>query len=357
MYAARRMAYIMTRALGAAMLALLCSLSLSAQSNEFRVGADISFLPQMEAQKGVVYTDRGVAKSGLQILKDHGYGWVRLRLFNDPKTLPNNLAYTLNAAHVAKSMGFKILLDFHYADDWADPGHQPAPAAWSKLAPKDTAQALFTWTRDVIYTFRKNGVMPEMVQIGNEVSSGMVWPLGKLPENWANFALFLSAGVQGVNAASQGVARPLIMIHIERSGDVAACQWFYDKIAQYKIPYDVIGLSYYPFWHGDLKGLRNTLRFLAHEYRKPIVIVETAVSFTASEEWKGKTPYYPETPAGQKAFLADLVQTVRDTPNGLGGGVFWWEPAADGPIGSRCLFDYEHKALPAMYVFDDEAAK
>jgi arabinogalactan endo-1,4-beta-galactosidase len=146
------------------------------------IGADVSFLRQME-QSGVVFKDGETPKPGLQILRDHGYNWVRLRLFCDPDTLPNNLAYTLATAKDAKARGFKLLLDLHYADDWADPAHQPTPKAWKNLTHAELQAAVFAYTRDTIHAFRAAGVMPEMVQVGNEITNGFLWPDGHLPDH------------------------------------------------------------------------------------------------------------------------------------------------------------------------------
>src|ERR1035438_6557099 len=149
----------------------LCAPCVRAQS--MIVGADVSFLRQMES-RGVVFKDAGVAEPGLQILKNHGYTWIRLRVMVDPISLPNNLGYTIALAKDAKARGFKFLLDFHYSDDWADPGHQLVPRAWAKMSHAELVNATFVYTRDTIKAFRKAGVLPDMVQVGNEVTAGMI---------------------------------------------------------------------------------------------------------------------------------------------------------------------------------------
>jgi arabinogalactan endo-1,4-beta-galactosidase len=326
------------------------------------LGADVSFLPQAEAQ-GTVFHDNGVAGEGLEILGKHGYQWVRLRLFNDPKSLPNDLAYTLAEAKRAKAMGFGLLLDFHYSDDWADPAHQITPVAWQKLNHHQLVDAVYAYTRDTIAKFRDEGVLPNIVQVGNEETSGMLWPDGKLPDNWPNFIELLAAAIRGVNDgsvvkdgsgaknSSGAQRRPLIMLHIDKGGDIEATRWFFSHIVQANIPFDVIGQSYYPWWDGSLTDLRANLAFMAREYRKPIIIVETAYSWRPDNYIKKKGPY-PETPEGQSAFLQALWQTVAETPNGLGRGIFWWEPAVRGPLARRGLFDDDGNSLPALHVFD-----
>ena len=318
------------------------------------LGADVSFLPQAE-QQGTVFRDQGVAHPGLAILKHHGYGWVRLRLFNDPKTLPNNLQYTIDEAKKAKAMGYGLLLDLHYSDDWADPAHESTPVAWQKLKHKQLVEAVFAFTRDTLAAFKQAGVLPNMVQVGNEITSGILWPDGKLPDNWDNFIELLDAGIRGVAAgsAADGTAaqRPLIMLHIDQGGHMEQTKWFFSHIVAAHLPFDVIGQSYYPWWQGSLSDLKTNLDFMARAYRKPIIIVETAYSWRA-DNYMTKPGPYPETPAGQRDFLQALTAVVEATPNHLGRGIFWWEPAVRGPLARRGLFDDDGNALPALNVFD-----
>jgi arabinogalactan endo-1,4-beta-galactosidase len=318
---------------------------------EFIAGADVSFLRQMESS-GVVFKDAGVQRPGLQILKDHGYTWVRLRVMVDPVALPNTLDYTIASAKDAKALGFKVLLDFHYSDDWADPQHQITPRAWSKLAHADLEKAVFAYTRDTIAAFRQQGVMPEMVQVGNEVTSGMMWPDGRLPDHWERFAGLLVAGIRGVDAGSGQSPRPAIMVHIDQGGNQETTKWFLDNLAQYHVPYDVVGQSYYPWWQGSLEDLRHNLAFIFKTYHKDVVVVETAYDWRTGEDFKGKKPPFPQTPEGQRDFLAALNAVVRDTSSSKIKGIFWWEPAAEGAIEKRALFDDQHNALPAIHVFD-----
>lgn len=147
---------------------------------DYAIGADLSFLKQAE-DRGTVFKDESKVRPGLAIFKDHGYNWIRLRLFHSPKTLPNNLEYTIALAKAAREQGFKFLLNYHYSDTWADPGKQFMPAAWKGKSHEELVTAVFEYTRDTIAAFHKAGVPPDMVQIGNEVIHGMLWPDGKLP--------------------------------------------------------------------------------------------------------------------------------------------------------------------------------
>jgi arabinogalactan endo-1,4-beta-galactosidase len=322
---------------------------------DYAAGADLSFLKQAE-DRGTVFKDNGQAKPGLRIFHDHGYNWIRLRLFHTPTRLPNNLDYTIALAKDARKLGFKFLLDYHYSDTWADPGKQTIPKAWEGKSHAELVQAVREYTRDTIAAFRAAGVLPDMVQPGNEITPGMLWPDGKLPANWDNFAELLKAAIEGVKAGCGDAPRPRIMIHIDKGGNKNATKWFFDKLNSYGVPYDVIGQSYYPWWHGSLADLRENLAFMANEYHKDIIVVEAAYNWRPTE-YKNKEAPFPETPEGQKQFLAEVNRIVLETPHGLGKGVFWWEPAVTGGLRSRGYFDDDGNALPVITVFDESAKR
>lgn len=338
---------------------LVCVLSLAvlaprpALAQNYAIGADVSFLAKCE-QDGVVFKENGQPKDVLAILREHHYNWVRLRIFHDPAAapdkLPNDLNYTLALARRAKAIGFRILLDLHYSDSWADPGKQPMPAAWANLNHKQLVKQVFAYTRDTIAAFAQQGLMPDMVQVGNEITNGMLWPDGKLPDHWDQFADLLKAGIRGVKAGSRSGPRPRIMIQIERSGDFDAAVSFFDNLITRHVQFAVIGLSYYPYWHGDLPTMQSNLRKLALRYRRPIIVVETAYNWTPGRA--GKSQDFPETPQGQLAFLRAVDAAVRAIPNGLGQGVFWWEPAAEGGLRGRSFFDNDGNVLPVIAAFD-----
>ncbi len=318
---------------------------------DYAVGADVSFLKWAE-DRGTVFKDNGEPKGGLLILRDHGYNWIRLRLFHTPTRLPNNLEYTLALAQDAKALGFQFLLNYHYSDTWADPGKQIIPKAWEGKSHAELVQAVREYTRDTIAAFREAGVLPEMVQIGNEITPGMLWPDGRLPANWDNFAELLKAGIEGVEMGRADAARPRIMIHIDKGGNKEATKRFFDRLNTYGLAYDVIGQSYYPWWHGSLQDLQENLAFMASEYQKDIVLVEVAYCWRPTE-YRDKEGPFPETPAGQRQFLKEVNRIVLETPNGRGKGIFWWEPAVTGPLRNRGYFDDEGNALPVVTVFDE----
>jgi arabinogalactan endo-1,4-beta-galactosidase len=326
----------------------------AALAQEYAIGADISFLAKCE-QDGVVFKENGQPKDVLAILLEHHYNWVRLRIFHDPAAapdkLPNDLTYTLALARRAKAMGFRILLDLHYSDSWADPGKQPMPAAWSTLNHKQLVKQVFAYTRDTIAAFAQQGLTPNMVQVGNEITNGILWPDGKLPDNWGQFADLLRAGIRGVEAGSRHGPTPRIVIHIDRSGDYDAAISFLDNLIAHHVHFDVIGLSYYPYWHGDLPTMQSNLDKLALRYHRPIIVVETAYNWTPGRA-TGKSRDFPETPQGQLDFLRAVNAAVRAASNGLGQGVFWWEPAAEGGLRGRGYFDNDGNVLPVIAAFD-----
>jgi arabinogalactan endo-1,4-beta-galactosidase len=321
----------------------------SSIAQTYAIGADLSFMKQAE-DEGFKFKEDGQPKACLEIFKDHGYNWIRLRLLHTPKQLPNSLDYTLSLAKEAKQKGFKFLLDYHYSDTWADPGKQYPPEAWKKKTHVELVQAVYEYTRSTMIVFRDSGAYPDMVQIGNEISNGMLWPDGKLPGNWDNFAELVQAGINGVYASCGNNPCPRIMIHIDKGGNKNFTKYFFDKLNSYGIHYDVIGQSYYPWWHGNLLDLRECLNFTATEFKKDIILVEVAYNWVPSEYINKKAPF-AETKEGQKEFLEEVNRIILNIPDNRGCGVFWWEPAVSRR-GTRSFFDEDGNVLPVIKVFD-----
>lgn len=336
----------------AAVLAVLTARP--APAADYAIGADVSFLKQAE-DRGVEFRDGDEAGPGLEILRSHGFNWVRLRLFVAPQQLPNDLDYTVALAKAAKDRGFRFLLNFHYSDTWADPGKQFTPAAWVDLDHTGRVARVRDYSRDAVAAFRAAGALPDMVQVGNEVRPGMLWPDGRLPDHWDQFADYFRAGVEGVRAGSGDAGRvPEIMLHYDQGGDRGGLDHFYQKFRSHGLPVDVVGVSYYPWWHGSLLDLRETLFHLATRHRVDVIVVETAYHWRPNGETREHQPMpFPETPGGQRQFLEALNRIVLSVPDGRGRGVFWWEPMVEGGfLRSRGLFDDDNVALPAMGAFD-----
>jgi arabinogalactan endo-1,4-beta-galactosidase len=255
-------------------------LNLSAQLKkepEKILGADISFLPQLEA-KGMKFKDKGVEKDVLQILKSHGFNYIRLRIFNNPaadsgyspKTGFCDLYHTKQMALRVKAAGMKLLLDFHYSDTWADPGKQFKPTAWKEMNMVQLTQAVHDYTKQVLLALQQQGTLPNMVQVGNEINHGMLWPDGNT-RHMNNLAALVKSGIKGVKEVDQNIKT---MIHIACGGQNEQSRTFIDSFLAKGVVFDVIGESYYPKWHGTPQELKNNLVDLAGRYKQDILVAE-----------------------------------------------------------------------------------
>ena len=199
--------------------------------------------------------------------------------------------------------------------------------------------------------FQEAGVRPDMVQIGNEVRVGMMWPLGKLPAHWDNFAMLYKAALAGIDAARGQTPRPLLMLHYDNGADTEAARKFFERSDSYGLAYDVIGYSYYPWWHGNLLELRdNLLSTLEHFPTKDVMLVEVGYRPFVYREQKTAPPYPEDAPGGpHKMFLEAVTQTLLSIPSRRIKGIFWWEPAI-GCGGD--FFDEQCNARPVINVFD-----
>ena len=292
--------------------------------------------------------EQGKEVDAFTLLKAHHFNLIRLRLWVDPKSSEgepygggnSDLATTLALAKRAKAAGMSLLLDLHYSDFWTDPKHQTKPKAWQALSFPALTDQVERYTRQTVQQFVQAGVTPELVQVGNELNSGMLWPDGK---SWGQgggefdrLATLLKAGIRGVKSATAGEKiTPRIVLHLAEGGKSETFRWWFDEIIARQVSFDIIGLSYYPFWDAPLSALATNLQQLASRYHKPLLIVETAYAhdlqdcdntpntFGPAQEQQGG---YPATPQGQLAFLQALQQQVAAVPDGLGLGIVYWEP-------------------------------
>ena len=334
------------------------------------LGADISSLKKSEDMGGVYRYPDGTQADALQILADSGMNYARLRVWVDPADGYHDLDELLAMAPRLQAAGMKLLVDFHYSDNWADPGKQHKPAAWKELDFAALKQAVYDHTFEVVNALAAQGTPPDMVQVGNEINAGLLWPDGDY-NHFDNMAALLSEGVRAVKDASPNT---LVMLHIAEGGDNDLARWWLDNITRRDVPFDVIGISYYPFWHGTLAQLQFNLNDISARYDKDVIVVETAYAFTFQEDDNlpnifsrtMATDGYPLTPAGQRAMLRDIMAVVRAVPDGRGLGVFWWDatwtavpgngwdttdPASGNAWENQALFDYDDRALPALEEF------
>jgi arabinogalactan endo-1,4-beta-galactosidase len=378
------------------LVALGCALCTAATAAEFIVGADVSTLTEVERHGGRFTDEDGRPGDALHILRDHGVNWVRLRLWHTPVNAAdvveggrviarrgepvgggnNGLALTLALAKRARADGLKVLLDIHYSDFWADPGTQTKPAAWTQLHGTALRRAVRAYTADVLRAFREGGAPPDMVQIGNETNGGMLWPDGKTWQQTPDekiggaraFASLLRAGIAGVREHDRRAGRRLpVVIHLAGADDNRLFRRVFDMARRERLDYDVIGLSYYPYYHGPMARVRANLADLARRYRKPLLIVEVAWGYTLDNA--DATPNifnaelaakggYPASVEGQAAAVRDIVDVVAAVPGGL--GVFYWEPAwipvpgagwrtgAGANWENQAMFDFNGRALPSL---------
>jgi beta-galactosidase len=292
------------------------------------LGADISFLPELEA-KGIKFSDKGIEKDAIQILKDHGFNYVRLRIFNEPANDSGyspkkgfcDLEHTKQMAKRVKAAGMKLLLDFHYSDYWADPGKQYKPAAWKNLSFTDLKKALYGYTKKVMEALKAQGTTPDMVQVGNEINHGIVWPEGNV-SNIDGTAQLINAGTAAVKAVDENV---VMMLHIALGGQNNESVFFIDNMLARGVHFDVIGESYYPKWHGTLDDLRDNLNDLVSRYNKDVIVVE----YSALKEKVNKIAF--------------------ELPNGKGKGTCIWEPLSTW----EKIFDNNGKSNNYLLVYDE----
>jgi arabinogalactan endo-1,4-beta-galactosidase len=306
--------------------------SIATLCQELIAGADMSLLAFFESKR-VVYKDNGQPDDALLIIKRRGINCVRLRIFTsspeqaaaDPYNYINNLDYTLPLAKRVKSAGLKLILDFHYSDTWADPQHQAIPTAWTNLSFQQLCQMVRSYTSNVIYTLHIAEATPDYVQIGNEITAGMLWPEGKVggtndtPLQWQKLTKLIINGIQGVRDVPLANP-PKIIIHIDRGGDWLGAKWFFDNLTRYQVQFDIIGYSYYPWWHGPFSNLTVCISNSANAYKKPIMIVETAFPWTHSTNIYG----IPATTNGQLEYVVKLATTVHSIPRQPVIGIIWW---------------------------------
>jgi arabinogalactan endo-1,4-beta-galactosidase len=337
-------------------------------------GGDVSFTLQEEAA-GNRFTDGRRVRPVEQILADHGATFVRLRVWTNPPPGYSDRAAALTLARRAHRAGLKVLLDLHYSDFWADPAHQTTPAAWAGQDLPTLVRTVRAYTRDIVADFARHGAPVDMVQVGNEITAGMLWPLGQIyqddGQHWPEFTTLLKAGIAG---ARDGCGRRdvEVMVHIDRGGDNGGSVWFFDHVLAAGVDFDVIGQSYYAMWHGSLSDLQQNLTDLAGRYGKPLVVVETAYPWTLADgddlaNFVGAGTAlpdgdrFPATPAGQAAYFEALRGVLLAVPDGLGAGfVDWepewipgvgWEPGAGNPNDNLTMFDFSGRALPSLASF------
>jgi arabinogalactan endo-1,4-beta-galactosidase len=290
----------------------------SAAAQTFAKGADIGWLQQMEATGYVFHNEQGAVQDCFAILKAQGINAIRLRVFVNPSDDKASghcsPAEVVAMAKRATALGFRVMIDFHYSDTWADPGKQAKPAAWASHPFPQLLTDVYEHTRSTMKALRDSGVTPEWVQVGNEIPGGMLWPEGST-QNFAQLAQLITKGYEAVKVVSP---TSKVIVHLDRGNDSALYRDFFDKLTSYGGRFDVIGMSYYPYWlkqdyTASIANLGANLRDMVSRYPgKEVVVAEVGGDYLAV----------------QNTFdmLVAVQQAVRAVPQHKGLGVFYWEP-------------------------------
>ena len=349
-----------------------------------------------ELEHGAKYFDGDTEIDPLDAFVKNGVDSMRIRVWNDPYSEKGEpylagscgIDNYVKLARLAKSKGYSIMLDFHYSDFWAGPGKQMIPKAWRDYGTDEMVGAVYEFSREILVTAVREGVAPEYIQVGNEITNGMLWPIGRLIEgegergNYENLCRLIDAGCR---ACREVVPTAKIILHLERSNDKAVYREFFTKMSEAGIDYDIIGASYYPYWHGTPDELFENLDE-CRRFGKELMVVELGYGFTTrgymlgGEERRlvidperayipGFTEKYPVTPEGQEAFVTDFLRGARE--HGIS-GVYYWEPlwlpgegicwaseagqayiheegkSTSNEWANQCLFDYGGRKLPAF---------
>lgn len=284
---------------------------------DFAKGADVGWLQQMEATGYKFFNDNGVEQDCLEILKDHGIDSIRLRAWvnpsDDPRSGHCSTEEVVEMSVRAKKMGFKLMIDFHYSDTWADPAKQAKPAAWADHSFEQLVTDVYDYTYGVMIALKDKGITPEWVQVGNEIPWGMMWPEGST-DNFPQLSRLLNSGYDAVKAAS---AETKVIIHLDQGDDRSRFINFFDKHRDNGGKYDIIGMSYYPYWVNKdytdtIDNLTNNMNEFVSRYGKEVMVTEVG-----GEDTKVQNTY---------DMLAAVIKKVREVPEGKGLGVFYWEP-------------------------------
>lgn len=318
---------------------------------------DLSSLPQIESTNTVFYNYKGEEEDVLNTFKNSGVNTVRLRIWNNPSNYHSSFEEVKTFSQKIKQLGLKVWITVHYSDTWADPGNQETPLAWQGLSYNAIKDSVYVYTNKIV-----TEINPDFIQLGNEINSGILFPFGNINDNEAQFIELLSTGIKSVRDNSDDTKIIMHYAGIEDS------DWLYSKLTN--LDYDIIGLSYYPIWHGrNLAELKSTLSNLSQTYNKDILIAETSYPFVLDwNDWTNNVvgleehlilPEYPATPLGQKEFISEIKKIVFSTNRGI--GFCYWgaelvafkgHQSTDGSAWeNQALYDFDNKVLPVLREF------
>ncbi len=350
---------------------------------DFMMGVDASMIKKVLDSGGVYYNLDGTEQDVFEILSDAGVNYMRVRVWNDPNSpigirgggdMDIETAYWI--AQRARRVNMRIILDLHYSDTWADPEHQEKPYDWELLNFQELNEAVEQFTYDSMMYFKSRGVTPQMIQIGNEINNGMIYEDGRIiwndPTSYDRLASLLKSGIAGAKRADSFVKT---IIHLADGGKYSIFDDFFNELEERDVNYDIIGASFYPFYHGTLDRLADNLNQISEKYDKPVFVAETSYAFTQNSHLNASNIFggnqeenggYLATIQGQATSLRDVIEIVADVPENRGLGIVYWEPAWLPVAGAgwaeagtlatwsnQALFTYSGKALPSINVFKD----
>lgn len=358
----------------ALILLLFSTVSIYAQTNgKIYLGADLSYVNEIE-DCGATFRSDGKAADPYALFAKKGSNLVRLRLWHEPSINSySGFADVKKSIKRARENKMEVLLDFHYSDTWADPAHQEIPKAWSQITDlRILGDSIYNYTLNTLLKLDRVGLLPEMVQVGNETNSEILQPTQKAKDaiDWKRNAFLFNKGIAGVREASRRTGKKIgILLHIAQPEN--AIKWFAEADRNGVKDFDWIGISYYPLWSEyKFEELPKAIKALISTYKKPFLIVETSYPYNMANVDKANNilnekallSQYPATPQGQKNYMVDLTKIVLDAG---GNGVIYWEPAW---VTSNCktlwgqgshwenatFFDSQrdNEALPAFDFFD-----
>ncbi len=340
----------------------------------FFLGADLSYVNEME-DCGAVYYDRdGVKKDPYLIFGEAGTNLIRLRLWHNPQwTDYSNLSDVKKSIARAKGLEMQVLLDFHYSDTWTDPSQQEIPVAWADYIDDTPAlgDLLYTYTYETLMELNDEGLLPDIVQIGNEINP-MILQQGELewPIDWERNSYLINKGIQAVrDVSSENQINIEVMLHIAQPEN--GLWWFEQAVDNGVTDFDWIGLSYYPIWSEyDLDEVSQAFKTLMDTYSKRLMVVETAYPYTLDNAdgannilgEEALVQGFDASPEGQLGYLNKLYGIIKDAG---GEGLIYWEPAwvstdcytlwAQGSHWDNAtLFNRDNRALKGMEFYGIE---
>lgn len=307
---------------------------------EFIRGMDISSYFKMKDKGYQYYDEEGREVDVLEYGVKRGFNYGRLRIWNEPENIPEsggycNLEQTIKMAEKFVQQGIGYVLDFHYSDWWADPGNQAKPKAWEHFSVDELENAVYEYTKDCLLTLDKAGVYPDMIQVGNEIRTGMLFPEGAVPE-WQNLARFINAGIRAVRE-TQKQRDTKVIIHLDQGGKYEYFKTWFDNIMEHGVhDFDIIGLSYYPFWHGQYHEFKYNMDALVERYGKDLMVMEIAHPFRKSggkffKEEQERAAGFPANPEAQRKVLELIISIIGHVKDGRCLGFFYWEPFMRAP--------------------------